>query len=126
MQEWRTGSPLMCFICNAAIRICPYGRQSSGGPWSHRHCGSPFPPQGKLMAKSFTYDRIARQAPAELIEVLRAQAEPLPAPQPAEEFGAFRSEDHTSEPQSLMRISYAVFCLKKKKEQHKHYNIIKN
>src|SRR3546814_7746323 len=26
-----------------------------------------------------------------------------------------RSEEHTSEPQSLMRISYAVFCLKKKK-----------
>src|SRR3546814_9524952 len=33
-------------------------------------------------------------------------------------FGAvwlFRSEEHTSELQSLMRISYAVFCLKKKK-----------
>src|SRR3546814_9748405 len=28
-----------------------------------------------------------------------------------------RSEEHTSELQSLMRISYAVFCLKKKKEQ---------
>src|SRR3546814_7144173 len=28
---------------------------------------------------------------------------------------AVRSEDHTSELQSLMRISYAVFCLKKKK-----------
>src|SRR3546814_1640214 len=28
---------------------------------------------------------------------------------------AFRSEEHTSELQSLMRISYAVFCLKKKK-----------
>src|SRR3546814_4159117 len=27
--------------------------------------------------------------------------------------GAFRSEEHTSELQSLMRISYAVFCLKK-------------
>src|SRR3546814_7168431 len=27
---------------------------------------------------------------------------------------AFRSEEHTSELQSLMRISYAVFCLKKK------------
>src|SRR3546814_9126678 len=27
---------------------------------------------------------------------------------------AARSEEHTSEPQSLMRISYAVFCLKKK------------
>src|SRR3546814_2827906 len=31
-----------------------------------------------------------------------------------------RSEEHTSELQSLMRISYAVFCLKKKKETY-HY-----
>src|SRR3546814_10279763 len=30
-----------------------------------------------------------------------------------------RSEEHTSELQSLMRISYAVFCLKKKKHNHK-------
>src|SRR3546814_6871475 len=30
-----------------------------------------------------------------------------------------RSEEHTSELQSLMRISYAVFCLKKKKKQEK-------
>src|SRR3546814_4783412 len=30
-----------------------------------------------------------------------------------------RSEEHTSELQSLMRISYAVFCLKKKKHEHK-------
>src|SRR3546814_6393470 len=30
-----------------------------------------------------------------------------------------RSEEHTSELQSLMRISYAVFCLKKKKKKHK-------
>src|SRR3546814_1824574 len=30
--------------------------------------------------------------------------------------GRRRSEEHTSELQSLMRISYAVFCLKKKKE----------
>src|SRR3546814_9340957 len=33
-----------------------------------------------------------------------------------------RSEEHTSELQSLMRISYAVFCLKKKK-QHKQTSI---
>src|SRR3546814_9802957 len=31
-----------------------------------------------------------------------------------------RSEEHTSELQSLMRISYAVFCLKKQKEQLQH------
>src|SRR3546814_1909841 len=47
--------------------------------------------------------------------------------------GEFRSEEHTSELQSLMRISYAVFCLKKKtattsakQQQHTnatmHYN----
>src|SRR3546814_4136866 len=31
--------------------------------------------------------------------------------------GLSRSEEHTSELQSLMRISYAVFCLKKKKQK---------
>src|SRR3546814_3042606 len=31
-----------------------------------------------------------------------------------------RSEEHTSELQSLMRISYAVFCLKKKTKQNNH------
>src|SRR3546814_5833926 len=43
-----------------------------------------------------------------------------------------RSEEHTSELQSLMRISYAVFCLKKKKHNtytpttphHKHYHVL--
>src|SRR3546814_5968156 len=34
---------------------------------------------------------------------------------------AGRSEEHTSELQSLMRISYAVFCLTKK---HNHYNML--
>src|SRR3546814_5594777 len=33
-----------------------------------------------------------------------------------------RSEEHTSELQSLMRISYAVFCLKKKKESNTKQN----
>src|SRR3546814_2915250 len=33
--------------------------------------------------------------------------------------GIVRSEEHTSELQSLMRISYAVFCLKKKKTKQK-------
>src|SRR3546814_6241189 len=34
--------------------------------------------------------------------------------------GGLRSEEHTSELQSLMRISYAVFCLKKKKQEQHH------
>src|SRR3546814_7517774 len=36
-----------------------------------------------------------------------------------------RSEEHTSELQSLMRISYAVFCLKKKKTQNNKANTYK-
>src|SRR3546814_7046336 len=36
--------------------------------------------------------------------------------------GADRSEEHTSELQSLMRISYAVFCLKKKKNNNTKQN----
>src|SRR3546814_4843645 len=54
--------------------------------------------------------------------------EPVVDPQSADRLGRrirfirtrktwpFRSEEHTSELQSLMRISYAVFCLKKKKK----------
>src|SRR3546814_2594371 len=34
--------------------------------------------------------------------------------------GIVRSEEHTSELQSLMRNSYAVFCLKKKKKKEQH------
>src|SRR3546814_9217862 len=59
------------------------------------------------------------------ILVYEANAEPdpeladvtivLPAPRTNEEWTQPRSEEHTSELQSLMRISYAVFCLKKKK-----------
>src|SRR3546814_3132962 len=40
---------------------------------------------------------------------------------------SLRSEEHTSELQSLMRISYAVFCLKKKtNSDHTHTGIIQN
>src|SRR3546814_2643120 len=38
-------------------------------------------------------------------------------------FAKVRSEEHTSELQSLMRISYAVFCLKKKTKLSKIYRI---
>src|SRR3546814_9661299 len=37
-----------------------------------------------------------------------------------------RSEEHTSELQSLMRISYAVFCLTKKKHTHQTTNLSNN
>src|SRR3546814_5953849 len=51
----------------------------------------------------------------------RARPGRRPAPEGLERRGraAQRSEEHTSELQSLMRISYAVFCLKKK---NNHYS----
>src|SRR3546814_7835651 len=45
----------------------------------------------------------------------RAWCSPTPA-RPLHRSRSRRSEEHTSELQSLMRISYAVFCLKKKKK----------
>src|SRR3546814_9991299 len=67
---------------------------------------------------------VARQAmPADLDQRLaqhaaqRALDHSVVSQQISHEFGSIRprSEEHTSELQSLMRISYAVFCLKKKK-----------
>src|SRR3546814_2203136 len=57
-----------------------------------------------------------------LARALRAMQQTVSPDRPAHSFHAFfgkpglRSEEHTSELQSLMRISYAVFCLKKKKQ----------
>src|SRR3546814_6229828 len=50
------------------------------------------------------------------LDTLFTDAEQVLAPEQAS-----RSEEHTSELQSLMRISYAVFCLKKKKESKKKH-----
>src|SRR3546814_2713408 len=55
---------------------------------------------------------------AESLAVRSANGEDLPTPfneHPCVGRRRPRSEEHTSELQSLMRISYAVFCLKKKK-----------
>src|SRR3546814_7001020 len=59
------------------------------------------------------------------IEALLAQSDANrdPPAQP-DHFVQQRSEEHTSELQSLMRISYAVFCLKKKRQNYIDTNII--
>src|SRR3546814_8580842 len=58
--------------------------------------------------------RIDRALYYEIVEMALAEGEDPPA--------IWRSEEHTSELQSLMRISYAVFCLKKKKCSNTHQN----
>src|SRR3546814_10025679 len=68
-----------------------------------------LPGQGIERTERFVHQqhrRIMQQGPADRRPLLHA----------AGQFA--RSEEHTSELQSLMRTSYAVFCLKKKKRHH--------
>src|SRR3546814_2199714 len=60
-------------------------------------------------------DTLARVQP--LLDAIGARTFPA-GPQPSSA-SLLRSEEHTSELQSLMRISYAVFCLKKKNIKNK-------
>src|SRR3546814_1429992 len=50
-----------------------------------------------------------------LMQIILSHAQPIAGPYSASQI--LRSEEHTSELQSLMRISYAVFCLNKKNIQ---------
>src|SRR3546814_8919331 len=58
-------------------------------------------------------------ARAECFEPRHRQADHVEAETGIDRIAQGRSEEHTSELQSLMRISYAVFCLKKKKHHKK-------
>src|SRR3546814_8782955 len=69
----------------------------------HRRRGAPRQDAGACPADGFqSYP--TRRTLAHILEGNRSR-----------QLQSFRSEEHTSELQSLMRISYAVFCLKKKK-----------
>src|SRR3546814_969963 len=64
----------------------------------------------------------SKEGLANLAQAITAPGDVVLAPNPSypiHQFGfIIRSEEHTSELQSLMRISYAVFCLKKKTTSH--------
>src|SRR3546814_3932908 len=73
-------------------------------------------------------ERVDRCEPAEALAgvdqaLIAEELEGLADRDPAGRVGCRegRSEEHTSELQSLMRISYAVFCLQKKKTQQNRY-----
>src|SRR3546814_6299199 len=73
--------------------LFPYTTLFRSGEWT-----------GAASGKTFQVENPARRQP--IAEAPRGEAEDVD-----------RSEEHTSELQSLMRISYAVFCLKKKKKK---------
>src|SRR3546814_5155686 len=58
------------------------------------------------------------------IEAIYQMIDPRSQQRPRIDNPGCRSEEHTSELQSLMRISYAVYCLKKKKNHAQYYTDI--
>src|SRR3546814_3921592 len=76
------------------------------------------PPRSTRTDTLFPYTTLFRSCRCRTDSAARSTAQTAPRPPSAAiaPCPANRSEEHTSELQSLMRISYAVFCLKKKIE----------
>src|SRR3546814_2045061 len=89
-------------ICHETIYQYVYGEGRSQGLWRHLPCAR--------RSRRQRYARKPRGVHIPMANTIKAR--------PAEI--GHRSEEHTSELQSLMRISYAVFCLKKKKQTLKN------
>src|SRR3546814_10302931 len=83
------------------LRQPEVGQRARAGPDIAYEVGDPLP--GDI--HTVEVEETGSHQPREPVAVTQFQQE--------------RSEEHTSELQSLMRISYAGFCLKKKQEQHK-------
>src|SRR3546814_2134816 len=107
ISDWSSdvcSSDLLCLLCGARRQLC----RGSGAEGSVR-------PQA---------DRAQHRDAALLVDHLwfRGAADAAGQGEGRADLAcghrAVRSEEHTSELQSLMRISYAVFCLKKKTTQH--------
>src|SRR3546814_9399503 len=90
-------------------------------PWRRRAAeGDPEPGRQDAAEEKRVLDHVPLHQPARSVQ---REVEPFESAirHPARRQRDFsRSEEHTSELQSLMRISYAVFCLNKKIKYHKH------
>src|SRR3546814_9532829 len=88
-------------------------------PINHRHPG--LDPGSRLRSKSGSASKAGSRIKSGMTKEIWRTSAPHPEADTTSSGGAryesVRSEEHTSELQSLMRNSYAVFCLKKKKTQ---------
>src|SRR3546814_5230986 len=92
-------------------RALIYGMPQS--EWKAKYQTEATPEQLRRMDESVAKNRVDHAGNGDLDQALEQS---FPASDPPEM--TQRSEEHTSELQSLMRISYAVFCLKKKKTRN--------
>src|SRR3546814_6426704 len=77
------------------------------------------PPRSTRTDTLFPYTTLFRSQQEPSMEEILASIRRIISEDGQEPQSDVRSEEHTSELQSLMRISYAVFCLKKKIKRHK-------
>src|SRR3546814_7688980 len=97
----------------AETAAIPVAGSRGSGPAGRR---SALSPRGLLCCAAGPPRRAAVQLANGLFEVcLQGREGPRQGSHPADHHIVGRSEEHTSELQSLMRISYAVFCLQKTK-----------
>src|SRR3546814_8337903 len=92
---------------NATVEMLPI-------TWNEISNLHPFAPSHQWQGMKEMIESLNRDL-AEITGFAAVSAQPNSSAQ-GEYAGLLRSEEHTSELQSLMRISYAVFCLKKKKK----------
>src|SRR3546814_6314711 len=121
----------------SGVTLCPWGASARIVPMT---CFSHTPTSHRSTRCTVAYRQLRqclRHSNGERPEVRhRGQGRAARSAQDARRvsIGHSRSEEHTSELQSLMRTSYAVFCLKKKQPKHQlrysqlhtHSNYIKN
>src|SRR3546814_5729818 len=129
----------MLVVGTSAVGLC----LPTSGVLAQTQQPAPTPPSagspGSVQASSSYTDGELQQFASAAIAIQRlendsaaalADKEPMMAaavqqsgltPQRFNEIAEARSEEHTSELQSLMRNSYAVFCLKKKKKKNTRY-----
>src|SRR3546814_4435477 len=107
---WHAGRP--CSTARDSDRSprapSPYGRSMGGSGRNRIRPQARGLGQAERAARGFVSTR--RSSSPNRAETEAIENDRRPSPQ-------IRSEEHTSELQSLMRISYAVFCLKKKKNK---------
>src|SRR3546814_2933212 len=113
-----TSCALVTGVQTCALPICPRVREGRGSGAGVRadpdakRSSSDDHDREALEAYAFSHQcpQAARRPAGDSTDGRRSRSPRRPA-----ESAGHRSEEHTSELQSLMRISYAVFCLKKKK-----------
>src|SRR3546814_3831166 len=107
---WASGARRDCSTCNGIVlsgTVCgeACGRHGDRPSWPHARSTAIFPRPGWMLRHLAAPGGRTRGDPARGGDAGGTRAGVVA-----------RSEEHTSELQSLMRISYAVFCLKKKKK----------